>query len=470
MKNLSLRYYLAVDMGASTVRMILGWVEKGTIELKEVYRAPNNQEMRNGHLCWKPEEWFAGIVEGLKKCRELNMIPTSMGIDTWGVDYVLLDEKDNILGDAVAYRDSRTEGMDRELEKVLPYEKHYAISGVAKQPYNTVYQLMAQFKECPEHRNAKSFLMTPSYLHFLLTGVKKNEYTLCSTTGLLDAATGEWSEEILEAANIPAHLFADKPCAPGTVVGNLRPELAKELGFDVTVTAPATHDTGSAFVAVPARDEEAVYLSSGTWSLLGVENDHPMTDRTAMQTGFTNEGGYNGKIRCIKNIMGLWILQSIRKELDGMYSFGQMAELAETADSYPGRIDVNDNRFLAPKSMISEIELALKEQGFSKPTLTELLSCVNHSLADCYANAIRDLEKMVGRKFTSVNIVGGGCQNEYLNKLTAKATGLPVYAGPTEGTALGNLVAQMLRNGEFSSLQEARNAIAKSFAITEILP
>ncbi len=462
--------YLAVDMGASTVRMILGWVENGTIQLQEVYRAPNNQEVRNGHLCWKPEEWFNGIVEGLKKCKELNMIPTSMGIDTWGVDYVLLDENDKLLGDAVAYRDSRTEGMDAILEERLPFEKHYAISGIAKQPYNTVYQLMAQFREHPEHADAKAFLMTPSYLNFLLTGVKRNEYTLCSTTGLLDAATGEWSREILEAAEIPAHLFEEQPCKPGTAVGNLRPELVEELGFDVTVIAPATHDTGSAFVAVPARDENAVYLSSGTWSLLGLENDVPLTTADAMGTGFTNEGGYNGKIRYLKNIMGLWILQSIHKELDGLYGFGQMAQMAESADGYPGRIDVNDNRFLAPKEMLWEISSALKENGFANPTLTELLSCVNHSLADCYAKAISDLEKMVGRKFTSVNIVGGGCQNEYLNQLTAKATGLPVYAGPTEGTALGNLVVQMLRNKEFSSLQEARNAIAESFEIKEILP
>ncbi len=462
-----MKRYLAVDMGASTMRMILGWVENGSLQLQEVYRTANTQQTRGGHLCWNLNELFSGIVEGLKKCKELDMLPVSMGIDTWGVDYVLLDENGGILGDSVAYRDSRTEGMDAILEAKLPLKRHYAISGIAKQPYNTIYQLMAQLQEHPEHKNARELLMVPCYLNYLLTGVKKNEYTICSTTGMLDAATGDWSQEILSAAGLPGHLFTEKPCAPGTVVGKLRPEIAEEVGFDVTVIVPAAHDTGSAFAAVPARDENAVYLSSGTWSLLGVENPVPNTTEAAMASGFTNEGGFGGKIRFLKNIMGLWILQSIHKELEGKYSFGEMAALAETADSYPGRVDVNDNRFLAPKNMTAEITAALKENGFEAPSLPQLLACVNHGLADCYAAAIRDLEVMIGRKFTSVNIVGGGCQNAYLNRLTAQTTGLPVFAGPTEGTALGNLVVQMLNHHEFASLQEARNAIARSFEIKQ---
>ncbi len=465
-----MNYHLAVDIGASTMRMILGWVIGEKMELLEVYRKPNVLETRNGHLCWDLSALYDGIVEGLKQCKTIGKIPATMGIDTWAVDYVLLDEDNQILGASVAYRDSRTEGMDQLLEKVLPFDRHYAICGITKQPFNTVYQLMAQFKKHPEHREAKSFLMVPDYLNFLLTGVKCNEYTNASSTAMLDAATKNWSAEILNAAGIPGHLFAEKPCEPGRAIGSLRAELAEKAGFDVTVIAPATHDTGSAFLAVPARDGNAVYISSGTWSLLGVENSAPMTDAASMHSGFTNEGGFNQKIRFLKNIMGLWILQSIHREIDGRYSFGQMASMAESADSYPGRIDANDNRFLAPKHMITEITAALTENGYHNPTFAQLLACVNHSLADCYADAIRNLETMVGRKFTSVNIVGGGCQNEYLNRLTAQATGLPVFAGPTEGTALGNLVVQMLKNGEFTSLQEARNAIARSFDIKEVNP
>ncbi len=462
-----MKKYLAVDIGASTMRMILGWVEAGKIQLQEVYRRPNVLQTRQGHLCWDLEALFRGIVEGLKVCKQIGKIPAAMGIDTWGVDYVLLDGNDSILGDSVAYRDSRTEGMDAILEAKLPFDKYYAITGIAKQSFNTIYQLMAQFRAHPEHKAAKTFLMVPDYLNFRLTGVKRNEYTNCSTTGMLDAETKNWPAAILEAAEIPAHLFADKPCKPGTKIGDLRAELAAQVGFQVEVVAPATHDTGSAFVAVPARDENAVYLSSGTWSLLGVENPMPITGKEAMSCGFSNEGGYNGKLRFLKNIMGLWILQSIHREINGKYSFGEMAAMAEEADGYPGRIDVNDNRFMAPKNMIAEITAALAEKGFENPGFDQLLACVNHSLADCYAAAIRDLEKMVGRQFTSVNIVGGGSQNAYLNRLTAQATGLPVYAGPTEGTALGNLVVQMLRGGEFASLQEARNAIAESFEIKQ---
>ncbi len=462
-------YHLAVDIGASTMRMILGWQEDGRIQLKEVYRTPNTMEKRNGHLCWNLHALYAGILEGLAQCKALGAIPQTMGIDTWAVDYVLLDDQDAVLGDSVAYRDGRTEGMDTVLEQVLSFQRHYAICGIAKQPFNTVYQLMAQFRAHPEHKTAaKTFLMVPDYLNFLLTGVQKNEYTNCSSTAMLDAATQAWSREILDAAGIPAHLFQDKPCAPGTVIGCLKAELSRSLGFDVTVLAPATHDTGSAFAAVPAKDENAVYLSSGTWSLLGVENSSPITGSAAMASGFTNEGGYNGKIRFLKNIMGLWILQSIHREFDGRYSFGQMATLAQTAHRYKGRINVNDNRFLAPENMTEEITRALAEAGFPAPSLPELLACVNHSLAQCYGAAIRELEDLLGRRFTSVNIVGGGCQNEYLNRLTAQVTGLPVYAGPTEGTALGNLMVQMIHTGIFENLQAARDCVRVSFEIKEV--
>ncbi|MCD7738003.1 MAG: rhamnulokinase [Lachnospiraceae bacterium] len=469
-----MKRHLAIDMGASSMRGIVGWMENGTMQIEEVYRLPHEAIMRGGHMCWEMEPLYEGILESLRQCKAKGLTPDTLGIDTWGVDYVLLDENDQILGDSVAYRDSRTDGMDRVLEEKLPFEEHYAISGIAKQPFNTVYQLMAQFKEHPEHKEqAKSFLMVPDYLGFLLTGVKKNEYTNCSTTAMLDARTKNWSPEILKAAGIPEELFAEKPAEPGTVLGVLRPEMEKELGYNVTVILPATHDTGSAFVAVPAKDENAVYLSSGTWSLLGVELDQPVTDVEALNSGFTNEGGYdgrNGKIRFLKNIMGLWILQNIQKELKGAYSFGEMADLAAKAADYAGSVDVNDNRFLAPSNMTEEIKAALKEKGYQEPTLEELLSCVNHGLATCYADAIAQLEQMLNKKFTSINIVGGGSQNVVLNQWTATACGLPTYAGPSEGTALGNLMIQMIYSGEFASLQEARDAIRKSFAIKEIRP
>ncbi len=461
--------YLAIDIGASSMRAILGRIENGRLQMREIYRRSNAATEKNGHLCWDLDALYQGILTALKRCRSLGECPDYMGIDTWAVDYVLLDGDDRILGDSVAYRDSRTDGMDEILEKTLPFARHYAITGIAKQPFNTVYQLMAQFREYPEHRQlAKSFLMVPDYLGFLLTGVKQNEYTNASSTGLLDAQTGEWSAEVLSAAGIPGHLFDRPPALPGTALGKLRPSLSAELGFDVTVLLPATHDTGSAFVAVPAQDEKAVYLSSGTWSLLGTELPAPDTKKAALLAGFTNEGGYDGKIRFLKNIMGLWMLQCIQKELDGRYSFAEMAEMAASAEDYPGRVDVTDNRFLAPPNMTDAVRQALAEQGHEAPSLPELLSCVTHSLADCYAEAIRELEALLNRQFTSVNIVGGGSQNRVLNRWTAESTGLPVFAGPAEGTALGNLLVQMIAAGEVADLASARKIIKNNFDITEV--
>ncbi len=463
--------YLAIDIGASSMRGILGWMEGNRLQMQEVYRQPNGATTKNGHLCWDLSALYQGILASLKCCRTYGKCPDYMGIDTWAVDYVLLDENDQILGECVAYRDSRTDGMDTLLEETLPFSRHYALTGIAKQPFNTVYQLMAQFRTYPQHRQqAKSFLMVPDYLGFLLTGEKQNEYTNASSTGLLDAATGEWSTEVLLAAQIPAHLFKNPPAQPGTMLGKLRSSLSAQLGFDVTVLLPATHDTGSAFVAVPARDEQAVYLSSGTWSLLGTEIPSPNTEKAARLAGFTNEGGYDRKIRFLKNIMGLWMLQCIQRELDEQYSFAEMAELAASAEAYPGRVDVTDNRFLAPPNMMNEVKQALSRQGFGEPSLPELLSCVNHSLADCYAEAIRELEALLGQKFTSVNIVGGGSQNQVLNCRTAGATGLPVFAGPGEGTALGNLLVQMIAAGEVADLASARTIIKNSFTIKEVSP
>ncbi len=466
-----MNHHLAIDIGASSMRAILGWLEDGKLCTEEVWRQPNGMETRNGHLCWNLTALHEGILSALKSCAASGRIPATLGIDTWGVDYVLLNKEGTVLGDSVAYRDSRTDGYDRKLEQVLPFSRHFDISGTAKQPFNTVYQLMAQFDENPSHREeAETFLMVPDYLGYLLTGVMKCEYTNASTTGLLNARTGSWSDEILTAALIPARLFQEPPAKPGTVLGNLKPSLKEELGFDVTVLLPATHDTGSAYLAVPKENEDTVTLSSGTWSLLGTELDAPVTDERALSCGFTNEGGYNGTIRFLKNIMGLWMLQCIRRESSDAFSFAQMAELAASAASYPGRVDVTDNRFLSPADMTAEVRSALAENGFSEPTFPELLSCVTHSLADSYGAAVRDLEQMLGRRFTGINVVGGGCQNEVLNAWTAEAAQLPVFAGPTEGTALGNLMAQMIAVGEFSGVQEARHILRKSSEVGVWMP
>ena len=285
------QYYLAIDIGASSGRHILGSVQDGKIILEEIYRFDNKQVHKDGHDCWDMENLWNGVLGGIKACKSVGKIPATIGIDTWAVDYVLLDKEDRLIGDAVAYRDGRTEGMDAVVEQMIPATELYARTGIQKQMFNTIYQLTALKREHPEQlENAGSLLMIPDYFNFLLTGVKKQEYTNATSTNLVNARDKEWDLELIERLGLPTGLFG-KLSMPGTVVGQLSEEIQKAVGFNATVILPATHDTGSAFLAVPAKDENAAYLSSGTWSLLGVENAEPITTEASRQQNFTNEGG-----------------------------------------------------------------------------------------------------------------------------------------------------------------------------------
>lgn len=481
-----MRYYLAIDIGASSGRHILGHVEDGKLILEEVFRFDNKQLRKDGHDCWDMDNLWSGILGGLKACKELGKIPHTVGIDTWAVDYVLLDENDAIIGDAVAYRDSRTEGMKEVVNAIIPADKLYARAGIQYQPFNTIYQLTALKREHPEQlEKAKWMLMIPEYFNFKLTGVKRNEYTNASSTNLLNAAEKTWDMEVISALGLPTEIFHEL-AMPGTVLGNLLPEIQEEVGYDTTVILPATHDTGSAFLAVPARDDNAVYLSSGTWSLLGVENEVPITTPESQAQNFTNEGGAWYRFRYLKNIMGLWMIQSIRRELNGVayvqgkenrtaatkqWSFPDLIAEAKKCEDFTGIVDVNRDCFLAPESMIQAIkdECAATNQPVPE-TVGEIMQCVYTSLSLCYRDAIASLQKLTGKVYTSVNIVGGGCQDGYLNQRTAQATGLPVFAGPVEGTAIGNLIVQMIAGGDLSNLQAARDAIRASFEIKEVTP
>ncbi len=415
------------------------------------------------------------------------------------MDYVLLDGNDQILGDAVAYRDGRTQGMDSVLEEKVSPSELYARTGIQKQSFNTVYQLLAQQREHPEQlAQAKSLLMIPDYFHFQLTGVKRQEYTNATSTNLVNAAAKTWDYDLIRTLGLQEGLFGPLSM-PGETVGELLPEIQRELGFNAAVVLPATHDTGSAFLAVPAKDDNAVYLSSGTWSLLGVENEAPITTEASRAQNFTNEGGAWYRYRYLKNIMGLWMIQSIRRELNGVsyvagkntftavkrhfrhsvppcgtgrqWSFPDLIEAAKGAQDFPSVVDVDDAGFLAPDSMMQAVKDYCAKTGQPVPeTVGEVMQCVYVSLTRRYAEAIRDLQTLTGKTYTSINIVGGGCQDGYLNQMTANATGLPVYAGPVEGTAIGNLLVQFLQAGEFDSLQAARNAIRSSFDIPEIQP
>lgn len=469
-----MKYHLAVDIGASSGRHILGHVEQGRIVLEEVYRFENGPKKRGGRLCWDFDALAREVVNGLKACAKLGKVPATLGVDTWGVDFALVDREGRVLGDTVAYRDSRTQGMDALVEELIPAQELYRRTGIQKQSFNTIYQLMAVKRQSPELlEQAHRLLLVPDYLHYTLTGVMSNEYTEASTSGLVSAAAKDWDRELLGLLGFPQKLFGPLSL-PGTALGGLRPALREELGFDCQVVLPASHDTGSAFLAVPAGEGDSVTLSSGTWSLLGVELETPVTTPESRAANFTNEGGYQYRFRYLKNIMGLWMIQNLRREMaenGQLPGFGELSRLAREAADFPGRVDVDDPSFMAPESMSAAVRAYCERVGQPVPQSPgELLSCVYHSLAQCYAQSVRQLERLTGRSFQAVHIVGGGSQDAYLNQLTASATGLPVYAGPTEGTALGNLLVQMIAQGEFASLQEARAAIRASFAVKEVLP
>ena len=482
-------YYLAVDIGASSGRHILGHLENGVFKLEEVYRFDNGMKEKDGHLCWDTEYLFGEIKAGMKRCKELGKIPSSMGIDTWGVDFVLLDEAGESLGEAVGYRDHRTDGIREKMDLVIGQEELYERTGIAFQPYNTLNQLMAlQFAQTDAavtegyNENGDSvqcriwghegshltevwrMLMTPDYYNYLLTGNAKQEYTIASTGQLLDVHTGDWDRELLKRLALPEHIFLP-PRMPGTLNGRLKRSVAAEVGFDCDVVMVASHDTASAVMAVPSLEDKALYISSGTWSLMGSESSDPANDRESMKAGFTNEGGYGKKYRYLKNIMGLWMIQSVRAEIGRDKTYGEICEAA-AKETISSLVDCNDDRFLSPKSMVAAVQDYCRETGQQVPkTLSELACVIYNSLAACYAKTKKQIEELTGKTFDRIYIIGGGSNAEYLNQLTAQYAGCEVSAGPTEATAIGNLMCQMIRSGEFKELSEARQCVIDSFEV-----
>ena len=459
------KYYLAVDIGASSGRHMLASMKDGKMQLEEVYRFPNGMDNKNGTLCWDVDRLITEIKNGLKKCKEIGKIPVSMGIDTWGVDYVLLDKDDHILGDTVGYRDSRTEGMDEKVYEVIPQDDLYARTGIQKQIFNTVYQLMAVKQSHPEYlEQAETILMIPDYFNFLLTGVKMNEYTEATTGQLISPKTNDWDYELIDMLGYNSKMF--RPVSmPGTVVGDFTEDVQKEVGFNCTVVLPATHDTGSAVLAVPTNDDDAVYISSGTWSLMGIERKEADCSMESMKANFTNEGGYDHRFRYLKNIMGLWMIQSVKKEFTEDLSFAEICEMA-SKETIPSIVDCNDDCFLAPKSMIEAVQKFCRDTDQPVPeTVGEISSVIYNSLAKCYGDTVEEIEAITSKKYSTIYVVGGGSNAGYLNELTAKYTGRKVSAGPSEATAIGNIIVQMLHDGVFASLPEARTCVKESFDV-----
>ena len=456
-----MKYYLSIDIGASSGRHILSSVQNGKLVLEEVYRFENGMTEKDGHLVWEYEKLFANIIAGLKECKKLGKIPVSVGIDTWGVDYALIDADGKVIGDVYAYRDGRTEEPIKKVHEIIPFETLYKRTGSQFQIYNTIYQLYTD-KLSGKLDKAERFLMMPDFFNYLLTGVMKNEFTNASTTGLMSAKTRDWDLETVKELGLPEKLFKELS-DPATLVGNLKPEIAKEIGYDLKVVLPATHDTASAVMAVPEIGQP-LYISSGTWSLLGIESPVAISTEEALKENFTNEGGYERSTRFLKNIMGLWMIQCVRREYNKKYSWGDFVTLSKEVKDFDSIVDVNDNSFLAPASMIEAIKDYCRKTGQKVPeTPGEIALCVYDSLAVCYKRAVETVERVTGYKFDTIHIVGGGCQNAYLNELTAKRTGRRVVAGPVEATAIGNALSQLLYDGAVKNINEAKELVKVSF-------
>ncbi len=451
-------YYLAIDIGASNGRHIISHIENGKLVLEEIYRFDNNLTQSKDGLVWDIEGLFSEVLNGIKKCKEIGKIPKSIAIDTWGVDYVLLDENKKEIKPCYCYRDSRTNGVVDEVESLVSPARLYAKTGIQKQNFNTIYQLYAD-KKSGRLQNAKYFLMIPEYLSFKLTGVCKNEYTNATTTGLVNANEKIWDSDIISALGLRSELFG-KLNTPSGVVGDLSADIQKAAGFHSTVLFAPSHDTASAVCACPMSDND-LYISSGTWSLIGTESAEPILNDSARKLNFTNEGGMDYRFRFLKNYMGMWLFQNIRQNLNKSMTYDEMMELAKNCSEYK-YFDVNESALVAPKNMIDAIGTLIGSDD-----LGLILNSAYHSLAKSYSEAVAEIEAVTCKRFNAIHIVGGGCQDKYLNALTRDYTGKSVTAGPIEATATGNIVSQIMRDKKIS-LAKARDLIKNSFDIKEI--
>lgn len=436
-----MKYYLAIDIGASSGRHIIGWEENGGINTEEVYRFKNGVESKDGSLVWNVERLFKEIINGLKAAKAKGYIPVSIGVDTWAVDYALLDKEDKLIGDIFAYRDIRTEAAVEGVHRVICFNELYKRTGIQFQPFNTIYQLYAD-KTSGKLEQAESMLMLPDYLNFLLTGVKKQEYTNATSTGLVNATTRDWDGNICDLTGFDCKLFKELS-SPQTVVGKLKKEVAEEIGYSAEVVLPATHDTASAVEGIPMT-ENSPYISSGTWSLLGIKVPQAITDKNSFKANYSNEGGI-GYYRYQKNIMGMWVINRLRDELCPDKPFPEIVKEAEES-TFNEYVDVNDNAFLAPESMKAAFDNALKSK---RQSTGDYFRCAYLSLAQSYKTALDELKSNTGIKFDKLYIVGGGAKNGFLNRLTEEICKVKVIALPIEASALGNIKQQILRGKKY---------------------
>ena len=470
--------FIAIDIGAETGRVIVGDLSKMEI----IHRFPNNLVRVKDSIFWDILGIFNEIKKGLRKAfkKYPNQI-VSIGIDTWGVDYVLLDGDGDLLGNPYHYRDKRTDNIMKKIFKIIPKKEIFTETGIQFMQINTIYQLYSFAKNKPQvFGNAKYFLTIPDLLNYWLTGIIKNEYSIATTTQLYNPIERDWSIKIMNKLGFKKEIFGEI-IMPGTKIGKLLPAIAREIGADskVVIIAPACHDTGSAVAAVPVEDNtNYAYISSGTWSLLGIETPEPIINEMSFKYNFTNEGSADGGFRFLKNVTGFWIIQECKKFWDENaepYSYDELTEIALKYGPANFRIDPDDSKFLKPglidDNMPDRIKAYCQETGQKIPeTPAEIVRGVIESLADKYAKTIKMIEEITGKSIKEIYIIGGGSRNGLLCQLVAKVTGVPVFAGLVEATAIGNLMIQAKSMGQIKSIAEGRKIIRKSFNIKKYLP
>ena len=465
---------LAFDFGASSGRAMLATCEDGKISLQEIHRFSNDPVPVNGVLYWDVLRLWFEIRQSITKAVAQGGFD-SIGLDTWGVDFGLLDKKGQLLANPVHYRDTRTEGIPEEVFQTLPQEEIYRRTGTQFMRINTLYQLAYLVKEEPELlERTETLLLTPDLFGFFLTGEKRAEYTIASTTNLLDPAAGDWDRELCRKLGIPDRILPPI-IQPGEQLGLLRPELCEELGCErVPVIAIACHDTASAVVSAPASADDFVYISCGTWSLFGTELNTPLRDDRAAAANFTNEGGFGGTTRFLKNIMGLWLIQESRRQWirEGEeVTFHMLEQEALASRPFGSFINVDDPSFETPGNLPRRVQEYCRRTGQPVPeTRGEIMRCIYESLAMKYHRTFLQLQELTGKTYPAIHVVGGGTKDPLLCQMTADACGVPVMAGPIEATATGNAAVQLMSLGEVENLRQAREMVARSIDLKQYQP
>jgi len=473
------RTVLAFDLGASSGRAVIGELQgeggSAALSVTEIHRFENVPVQMGERLYWDFPRLLQELKIGFRKAFQSGFRPESFGIDTWGVDFGLLDRNGELLGNPYHYRDNQTDGLIEELCGTYGKERLFAESGLQFMPFNTIYQLHAMKKAgSPKLDQAETLLLMPDLLLYFLTGVKICEFTNATTTQLIHPHTQTWNRELMSELGLPPGMFLE-PTHAGTIVGRLTDDVCKELDVpSVEAVAVGTHDTASAVAAVPASGTSFAYLSCGTWSLLGTELAQPTLSAEALACNFTNEGGVGRTYRLLKNIMGLWLLQECKREWDAKgkgHSFPELVRMAAEAPAFRSFIDPDDLRFLHPSGMPDKIRGYCRETGQPVPeTEGAIVRCILESLALCYRQTLESVERVSGSTFGGLHMVGGGIQNELLCRFTANALGKPVWAGPVEGSAIGNMLVQLMALGAFRDMAEARACVRNSFALTTYEP